>query len=189
MTSTASRLTSPRVIRSLPWISGLVLVAGVIAFLVAHFGNTSKPLQIEPTSNAPPQVSKVQPTVRLDPVARRVAGEFIVTAVTRQNLAKAWQITHPDLRGGLTYKQWLTGNIPVVPFPGSAIAGANFSIAASHPRTALLRVLIFAKPKSGVRAQDFYIGLNAVGSGLHKRWLVSYWAPASGAYVVPNVGQ
>jgi hypothetical protein len=188
MSAIASTLTSRRFLRVLPYLSGLVFFAGVIAFLVAYYGNTGKKYQIAPTGGKA-QVAKVQPTVKLDPKAREVAGEFIITAVTRQNLAKGWTLTHPELKGGMTRKEWMTGTIPVQPFPAKAMAGASFNVDESHPREVYLKVLVLAKPNSGVRSQDFYIGLKAVGNGKQKHWLVSYWIPISGGGIVPNVGQ
>jgi len=38
-----SALSSRRFNQWLPWAAGLLLVAGVIAFMVAYFGNTANP--------------------------------------------------------------------------------------------------------------------------------------------------
>jgi hypothetical protein len=185
--SRVSRLSSPRFVRTFSWISGLVLIAGVITFAVVKIGHTGK--TTTETFRGKAQVaSPVAPTVKLDPTARRVAGEFITTAVTRQHLDRAWAISHPELRAGLSRKEWMSGTLPVQPFPANAIAGADFKVEESHPREATLRVLIVAKPSSGVRSQDFFITLKAVGEGKAKRWLVSYWIPVSGGGIVPNVG-
>ena len=112
----------------------------------------------------------------------------IVTAMTRQNLPLAWKLTYPSLRAGYTYKQWLTGTIPVQYFPAKAMAGASFEVQWSHPNDVMLNVYVFAKPKSGVKSQTFFVELKPVGKGKAKRWLVSYVAPSSGAYVVPSSG-
>jgi hypothetical protein len=190
VTSVAARPFSRKVIRWLPWVSALVFVAGGIAFLIAYYGNTAHPHHPGVRPGNPVDVSGTPPTVPVDPAARLVAGKFIVTAVTRQNLAEAWKITEPGspLRGGYTFKRWMSGDIPVQPFPAKAIAGASFKVQASHPGNLTLNVYIFAKPKSGVTSQNFYIVLRSHGTGKSKRWLVNYWVPASGAYTVPSVG-
>jgi hypothetical protein len=176
--------------RMLPWVSALVLVAGGVAFLIAYFGNTGKTYQVEPTGNTPAQVSKAEPTVKLDPAARKVAGQFLVNALTRTHLQRAWELSHPSFRGAVTHKEWLAGTLPgVTYFPAKAIAGATFKVDESHPRQAYLRVLVLAKKNAGVRSQDFFIGLKAVGTGKDKHWLVNYFAPASGGAIVPNVGE
>src|SRR5712691_988318 len=189
MSAIASTLTSRRALRALPYVSGLVLFAGVIAFRVAFYGNTGKKYQVAPTGGKA-QVARVEPTVKLDPAARKVAGEFLVTAMTRENLKRAWELSLPSFRSSVSRKEWRAGTLPgVTYFPAKAIAGASFKVDESHPRQAYLHVLGLAKPKSGVRSTDFFIGLHAVGKGTHKRWLVNYFAPASGGGIVPNVGQ
>ena len=47
--------------------------------------------------------------------------EFVRTAVRRNDLAASWHLIHPNLKQGMTKEQWLTGDIPVVPFPAKGI--------------------------------------------------------------------
>jgi hypothetical protein len=189
MSTLASTLQSPRFRRTLPWVSGLVLVAGIIAFLVAYYGNTGKKFQIHATGPAV-KVAKPAPTVPVDPKARRVAGEFLVNAMTRKNLAKAWTLADPSFRSSVTRKEWMAGTLPgVTYFPPKYLVGATFKVEESHPREIYLVVLVIAKPKAPVRSEDFTIGLKAHGTGKNKRWLVDYFAPRSGGGIVPNVGQ
>ena len=189
MSALASTLQSPRFRRTLPWLSGLVLVAGVVAFSIAYFGNTGKKFQIEPTGPVV-TVAKPLPTVPVDPKARRVAGEFLVNAMTRKNLAKAWTLADPSFRSSVTHKEWLAGTLPgVTYFPPKYLLGATFKVDESHARHVYLSVLVIAKPKAPVRSEDFSIGLKAYGTGKNKHWLVDYFAPISGGGIVPNVGQ
>jgi hypothetical protein len=188
MTTLASRLSSPRVVRRLSWVSGFVLLAGVIAFSIAYFGNTSNKVDVRAATNEPAPI-KTAPTVPLDPKARRVAGQFVVTAVTRQDLKKAWALTHPDLKAGYTYKQWLTGNIPVPYYPAKSIDAASYKVDMSHPNEAVIDLLILPKKGSNEGPQAFFIGLKPVGKGADRRWLVTYLLPHGGpSTAVPNVG-
>jgi hypothetical protein len=177
-----------KVVKWLPLFAVGVFLAGGIAFTIAYFGNTSHVKHPGVRPGKPVDASKTPPTVPVPKTARHVAGEYIITAMTRQNLAKSWALTHPSLKKGYTKKEWLTGTIPVQYFPAKAIAGASFKVQWSHPNDVLLNVYVFAKPKSGVKSQSFFIELKPVGTGVHKRWLVSYVAPSSGAVTVPNVG-
>ena len=177
-----------RITKILPFVAALVFVAGGIAFLIAYYGNTSHTKYPGVRAGKPVDNSKTPPTVPVPKAARYVAGKYIVTTMTRQNLALSWKLTHPSLRTGYTYKQWLTGTIPVQYFPAKAIAGASFEVQWSHPNDVMLNVEVFAKPKSGVKTQSFFIELKPVGTGKAKRWLVSYVVPSSGAYIVPNAG-
>jgi len=173
-----------RVGRWLPYVAGLVFVAGGIAFLIAYFGNTSHIHYAPLRAGTPQNNAGTPPTVPVPKEARYVAGKYIITAMTRQNLPASWKLTHPELRQGMTYKQWLTGNIPVQYFPPKALAGASFKVQWSHPNDVMLNVYVFAKPHSGVQSQSFFIELKPVG----KQWKVSYVMPSSGAVMVPNVG-
>jgi hypothetical protein len=189
MSTVASRLSSPRSVRRLSWISGLVLLAGAIAFTIAYFGDTAENVDIRAATNEPAPI-KVAPTVPLDPKARRVAGEFVVSAVTRQNLKKAWTLTHPDLKAGYTYKQWLTGNIPVPFYPAKSIDAASYKVDQSNPNQAVIDLLILPKKGAPEGPQAFFIGLKPVGKGKDRRWLVTYFLPHGGSSTaVPNVGQ
>jgi hypothetical protein len=192
MSTLASTLSSRRFRQTLPWVSGLVLAAGIIAFLIAYVGNTGKKFQLEATGPVI-TTTKPLPNVPVDPKARLVAGQFILNAVTRKDVAKAWEISLPKYRssnGTLTRKEWMAGTLPgVTYFPPDKLLGATFKVDESHPREVYLSVLLIAKPNAGVKSQDFSIGLTAVGSGKKKRWLVHYFAPISGGGTVPNVGQ
>jgi hypothetical protein len=162
-------LSSRRLNQWLPWIAGAVLAAGVIAFLVAYFGNTANSKETFGPGKA--QVVKPQPTVRLDPKARIAAGQFIETAVARRNLAEAWRLATPNARGGLTYKEWLTGDIPIPALGAPIQTAAITKLVTSHPREAEINIVVIPKPnKYGVKTTLFFVILKKVGS----RWRVDY---------------
>jgi hypothetical protein len=186
-------LSSPKFVRRVSWIAGLVLVAGIVAFVVAWVGNTgdttNTPVRAsEPVPN--PSAPQAQRAVPLDRQARVVAGEFILSAVTRENLAKAWTLMHPDSIlldcGGhrCTRKEWLSGNIPVQPFPAAALGSANFSIEESYPDAVVLQVALLPKDGSDVKGQIFWIGLKKEDG----KWLVDEWSPRV-VVAVPETGQ
>jgi hypothetical protein len=159
-----------------------LLVAGIV-FAIVHF---------VPDRNAPPQtVSKTparapvkEKTVRLGAAQTSVARQFLKTAVGRSDLAAAWKIAGPDIRGGLTYKEWLTGNIPVVPYPVGSVAQARFKVDFSHANEALLEVALLPKPGAKIKGQVFFLGLKRVaGPGGKRHWVVDNWVPHSSTLV------
>lgn len=167
-----SALSSRRVSRWLPWIAGAVLAAGVIAFLIAYFGNTAKK---ETFQSGKPSSYAVQREVPLSKGARIAAGKFILDAVQRRNLPEAWNLVTDQLKGGLSYKEWLTGNIPVIPF-NAPIWQARIKVDHSYSRDAELEVLIVPrKNKNGIDTTWFSMTLKKVGAGTSGRWLVDYW--------------
>ena len=163
---------SARTHRQVSLLAGLVLTAGVVAFTVAYFGDTGTS-QETPLSNKPAQVFTPRKQVPLDKEARRVAGRFILTAVARENLGESYDLVHPELRQGMTKREWLTGNIPVVYYPAKAIEAATFKVDESYPDEAILEVALLPKDSTKVKPQIFFIGLKKTGS----RWRVNYWVP------------
>ncbi len=176
-TEARKRLESPRLLNRILWISALVLVAGVVAALIAFVGNTGKKTVAPPAPSKAQLVTKKQKQVPLDKEVQRVAGKFILTAVARKDLATAWKLSGPGIRQGQSYKEWLTGNIAVVPYPD--FASVHFAVAESYPTSATLEVVLAPKKGSRVQSQTFFIKLNAVGTSKQKHWVVNYWAPQS----------
>ena len=174
--SARSYLSTGQGRRTAPLLSGLVLVAGIVAFTVAWFGDTGTSLE-SPLSNEPAQVYTPRKQVPLDAAARTVAGRFILTAVARQNLAESYALAHPELRQGMTKREWLTGDIPVVYYPAKQIETATFKVDESYPAEAILEVALLPKETAKVKPQVFFIGLKKVGKGVAARWLVNYWVP------------
>jgi hypothetical protein len=132
-------------------------------------------------TNEPAQVVKPEVKAPFDPDARQVAMRFVQTAVARKNLDEAWDLSGPTVRGGLTRKEWLTGNIPVVPYPLDQLAVAPFKIDASYVNSALIEIALLPKKNAGIRSQIFFMELKKMGKGAKARWVVDNWVPRAGA--------
>lgn len=152
-----------------------MLALGVISVLQVM--NT--PAKDEPSSpNRAAKLEKRQRTVPPSPEARQVVARFIHTAVARRNLAAAWRISGPTIRGGLTYRQWLTGEIPVVPYDLDPAAQTPVRLDWSYPNEASFAVTLLPRRGSGEpKEQIFFITVKRFGKGKKARWLVDYWAP------------
>lgn len=183
--------TSRTLNKWLPWIAALVLAAGVITFVVVKWNNTADSLSA-PVSNKPAQLPKPEPaSVRVDPKAERVAAAFIANAVAldfrnrdskptaaeKAKLAKAWKLSGGEIKSGVTYKQWLTGDIPVVPYPARPHAGLQVEY--SHRDDAELVFALLPKKGYKIKPQYFMMDLARVGRPSAKHWIVMYWAPRS----------
>jgi len=175
-TTPAALKMSRRMSRLFPWFSALVLVAGIVAFTIVQFGtNTAKPLT---TSGAPPrpvQVVKSEKSVAVPKEARLVAGRFILTAVQRKHLERAWPLVTDGIRQGQTHKQWMTGNIAVVPYPVDEVKYAPMKIDFSYPDEAMIEVALLPKKGASVRGLLFQMDLVK----RHGKWLVNAWTPRS----------
>ena len=165
--------TSRRIARLFPWISGLVLVAGIVAFLIVFYGNTAPKENLNPAPGfKPTRVQQNEKSVPVPREARVVAGRFILTAVQRKHLERAWPLAGPQIRQGQTRKQWMTGNIAVVPWFGQL---GQVPLAVDYSVQNEVEFTVILQPKPGTKGQPdtFKIMLHKFG----KRWLVNTWVP------------
>jgi hypothetical protein len=193
--------TSRTLNKWLPWIAGAVLLAGVIAFVAVRWTNTADSLSA-PVSSQPAAVPKPEPaTVKVPHEASRVAASFIANAVAldfrnrdtkptaadRAKLAKSWKISGGIIKEGTPYKQWLNGDIAVVPYPARPHAGLQVQY--SHKNA--IEFIFALLPKKGFKTkpQYFLMDLSRVGPAAHKRWVVTYWAPQSPPNVLIDPGR
>jgi hypothetical protein len=145
------------------------VVAGILVYNA--FVQTSHVGQSPGAQTTYPDEPKQQ-SVKFDPAAREVARRFILTAVARKNLAEAYTFSGPDIREGMTLKQWNTGNIAVVPYKVNDATVANIKIDESFKTSAKLEILMSTPT---VKSQIFFMDL------IKKRgkWLVNAWVPRS----------
>lgn len=100
---------------------------------------------------------------------------FVRTAVLRRNLDASWPLIHPDLKQGLSLKEWRTGAIPVVPFPARGIL--NWKVDWAYADDVAADVVLDPKPNSGLYRKAFTIEFKRVRQGSDNRWLVYSWVP------------
>jgi hypothetical protein len=151
-----------------PWVAVAVLVAGVVAFAVSRLADS--PVAAPPHRPAP-----------ITAVETRIAREFIDTAVARKHLDRAWAITAPELKQGMSLEEWRTGTIAVVPYPVEQ-AVVRLKVASSFTDTAQIHVS-FLPRTAKASAASFRLDLRKVDG----TWLVSSWQPS--AAVVPPKGK
>src|SRR5262245_34831692 len=179
-------LKSPRTQRYLLWLSAFVLAAGIAAVLVVFLRNTGGS-ETQTFGNEPVQtVAKPGKNLPLEKAQRELAGKFILTAVQRKRLGEAWDLVGPGIRQGMTYKEWLTGAIPVVPFL-DPIKLAPIKVDLSQKNYALIEVAILPVSKN-VKPQIFTMELIKVGKGSNSHWVVNSWAPRSSPSIPNNPG-
>jgi hypothetical protein len=175
--ATGGILSSPRAQRRILWISGAVLAVGLIVFLAAFALRGSPGVQAK-ISNQPAQHAPKLVKAKPDPKAYTVAREFMQTAVLRKHLSTAYGIVGPDLKGGMTLKQWDKGNIPVMGYPANNIKTAGFTVVSSYKTQLMLLVDLVARKGTDVRPHlPFWLGLIRSHNKPDGRWVVNYWLP------------
>ena len=151
----------------------MAFVAAIVAVLVLVVPNTGGRTNVAPDPSAPPADLVEKPKIRLTipPEARRVAGKFVLTAAMRRHLDEAWPLAGPEVRQGMTYKEWLRGNIAVAPIFGG-IESAPMSVEAAAKNWALLKILV--KPADHSAQPAFFtMRLDRVATGTAKHWVVN----------------
>jgi hypothetical protein len=170
-------LDSPRAQRRALLVGFVIFLLGGGFFLFKYFGNTGHPLPNK-ISDQPASVVSKEPTVALDPSIVPLVKKFISTAVLRKNLGEAYAIVGPDIRGGLTKKQFESGNIPVIPYPVADIAHLEYTVDYSHARQAGLEVGLNPTANAvATRRLTFFAGVRKIGTGPAAHWVVNYWSP------------
>lgn len=184
MSAIASTLQSPRFQRRFMIFAALVLVAGIVAFAVTRLGNTGDVKPVDRQGAAVKDVSKVPKNQKLDAQAKLTAQKFILTAVARKNLKEAYGLAGPHIRQGQSLKQWLTGDIAVVPYPVDELKLAPMKIDYSYKNEAALEVALIPKDGADVKPLIFYMDLIKKNG----KWLVDSWVPRSAPEVplAPN---
>ena len=159
-----------------------MLLAGIVAVIVAFAPNRNPAPEV--FSKTPVKEPVKEKSVPLGLPAKHVAQQFVLNAVGRKNLPAAWKIAGPNVRGGLTYTEWLTGDIPVVPYPISSLQYAPFKLDYSYRNEALIEVAMLPKQGATIKPQIFFLQLKRIpGAGGTKHWVVDNWVPRASALV------
>jgi len=153
-----------------------VLVAAFVLFA----GIRTAYLQNRSTASHEPVVKGGQPLgiaaygakIALPQKAVDAGRDFIHTAVLRKNLDRGWRVSTANVHGGLTHEQWMSGSIPVSPFPADAYGGTTYKVEWSRSKNVTLLAQIVSD-KPGVKSGYFFIQM--VPRGNH--WLVDYFGP------------
>jgi len=166
--------------KALPWVIAVVVVGAAIAagIIWSNTGHsTATPLTNQPAVD----VSKIPPTVKLQPGATQVARRFIETAVARKHLPEAYGLVTDQIKQGQSLKSWNTGNIAVIPYPVDAVKYAPMKIDFSYPDEAQVEIALLPKAGSAARPQLFLMDIVRRNG----KWLVNSWVPRSSP-PVPN---
>jgi len=157
-------------------ILSIPLVLAPLIYLGVHYSSPGNPETATGPEFAAPVEPKRAPFTAEDRRAvRPVLKKFIETAVARNDVSAAWDVSAPNLKEGLTRKQWNTGDIPVVPYPAANRGLGTWSyVEYSYTNAVGLEVFVFPQPGSGYSAMTADVELVKDRQG---RWLVDYWLP------------
>jgi hypothetical protein len=172
------------------WISAAVLLSGIAVFLgVFLTRGSSHPASVNistlssgpPTKKAP---ATKNPKVKPSPDALKAARTFLETAVVRKNLAAAYPIVGPDLKGGMSLATWRKGSIPVAFYPAGNAKLAKFKVRSSHKNELMLQTVLFPRKGSSVKPLVFDLNVDRIGG----KWLVNYFLAEYSTPVLASPG-
>jgi hypothetical protein len=157
-------------------VLALVAAAAVLATIIGlTLSNTSPEKETFQPGKA--QVIQNQVRVPLSASDRRAVllavDRFVDTAVARHDLAAAYDLTAPELRGPVSRREWAGGDIPVPAYP---VFRHGVRITETYRNDVFAQLFLKAR-RSSVQPLGVDIELKAVGKGSKRRWLVSYYLP------------
>jgi hypothetical protein len=133
-----------------------------------------------PVIDAPPDVVRAPKHVPATPAMRRAAeatlDTFVRSAVIRRDLAKSWPLATPHMKIGTTRKEWLAGDLPVVPYPAEAFDDFGATLEYSYRNVLGFDVLVIPRANKAGRTA----GQQVYSCELHDvrgRWLVDFCYP------------
>jgi hypothetical protein len=109
----------------------MAVLAVPLGYLAVHYSSSGDPRNANGpyVSDAFYREPKHVPfTAEKRQAVSAVLAKFISGAVSKHDLAGTWDLAGPDLRQGITKKDWLDGQIPVVPFAASKRGQGDWSV-------------------------------------------------------------
>lgn len=180
-TSTPEYSGFRRILHSYRWRRRFViwavicLVAGAVVgiALVSVHNPSSAPHGGKATIVAQPKHARFTPAEQRQ--VSKVLARFLSTAVARKNVASSWPLAGPELRSGLTRKEWDTGTIPVQPYPvADRGLGKWESVEYSYRNAVGLSIMLLPTAGSGQGPATADVD---VIKNRHGRWVINYFMP------------
>jgi hypothetical protein len=162
------------------WGSIGALVVLVVLGLIVFVPNTGHSLATPINEHAkawvyhPPKTVKA--TAEQKAAAVSTLSRFVRSAVIRRDLASSWPLATARMKNGTSRADWLSGNLPVVPYPASAFRTAGFTL--KYQYKGILGYDLLVLPKETKAAQ--LAGQQVYACELHDvhgSWLVDQCYP------------
>lgn len=120
-------------------------------------------------------VPKDPATVKLDASVKPMVLRFIHTAVARKNLNIAYDMAGPEIRQGMTRKQFSAGAIAVVPFEINSKTKITLKVINSYATSAKIQAFLVTPGSADNKNSPHTFYADLIKSG--GRWYVNTWVP------------
>jgi hypothetical protein len=159
-------------------IAGLVVL--VVVALIVFVPNTGHPTATPINEHQQAQVYHPPKTVKATAEQKAAAistlSRFVRSAVIRRDLESSWALATAHMKNGTSHADWLSGNLPVVPYPAAAFRTAGYTLKYSYQGILGYDVLVLPQEtKAGQQA-----GQQVYACELHDvrgSWLVDQCYP------------
>ncbi len=119
--------------------------------------------------------AKAPTTVKLDSSVRPMLLRFINTAVARKNLSAAYDMSGPEIRQGMTRKQFEAGAIADVPFKITDKTKITMKITKSYATSAQIQAFIVTPGSTDNKNSPHTFFADLIKQ--KGRWYVNSWVP------------
>ena len=156
----------------------MLLVTGLLVAAILLPKDHGVHYQLNPTGTAQPQGYAPPPKeIRVTPEARSAVNEtllaFIRTGVTRTDPAAAWALATPEMRSGITRRDWNRGELPVQPFAALIPSVPDWGVITSYPGDLTVDLLLQPRPGAKTGPIAFAVELKRRDG----RWLIDSMVP------------
>jgi len=189
MNTSQSTISSPRNQRIMFLVGLAVLIAGVVFLTVKLVGGSDstptapdkafKPTLPQKTNALTSNGVKVTTYAQLPSEVKQAIVGFM-PGVLHNNYGPAWKYTAPNITHGASQHKWATVDArSVIPLPGYTLKGVSYRLEEASTKEILVVLRMQPTRPEIDKEIPMRIGLTPYGKGDHKRWLVSYWMPAT----------
>jgi hypothetical protein len=201
MNTFQSTISSPRNQRILFWIGLLALTAGVIVLIVKFVGGSDTATKVQPDKGFKPTLpakttslttvegAAVTSYAELPSQVKQAIVGFVGPGVLNGNYGASWKYTAPNITHGMTQQKWASIDArSLIPLPGYTLKGVTYKLEEATTNEVLVVLRLQPSKPSLGRPTPMRIALSPFGKGANKRWLVTYWMPATSNVALPYGG-
>ena len=110
----------------------IAVVVLIVALLIVFVRNTGHSTATPINEHGQAKIFHEPKTVKATPEERAAAistlSRFVRSAVIRRGLASSWLLATPHMKEGTSRADWLSGNLPVVPYPADGFRTVGFTL-------------------------------------------------------------
>jgi hypothetical protein len=164
----------------LAWGSLGGLFVLVVVLLIVFDRNSGHSFATPINEHSHAQVYHPPKTVIATPEQKAAAvstlSRFVRSAVIRRDLAASWPLATAHMKEGTSHADWLSGNLPVVPYPASAFRDAGFTLKYQYKGIQGYDVLVLPKETKAAQLAGQQVYACELHD-IHGSWLVDECYP------------